>query len=76
MAFDDRVGSRLRLGGLRPALQFDQQPGAGPDLWIVALILTGFSAIFTGVNLVSTIYYLRAPGMTMFRMRSSPGTCS
>ena len=27
-------------------------PGAGPDLWIVALILTGFSAIFTGVNLV------------------------
>ena len=43
-------------------------PGAGPDLWIVALVLTGFSAIFTGVNLVSTIYYLRAPGMTMFRM--------
>ena len=43
-------------------------PGAGPDLWIVALILTGFSAIFTGVNLVTTIYYLRAPGMTMFRM--------
>jgi cytochrome c oxidase subunit I len=43
-------------------------PGAGPNLWIVALILTGFSAIFTGVNLISTIYYLRAPGMTMFRM--------
>jgi len=37
-------------------------PGAGPDLWIVALLLTGFSAIFTSVNLVSTIYYLRAPG--------------
>jgi len=33
--------------------------GAGPD---------GFSAIFTGVNLVATIFYLRAPGMTMFRM--------
>jgi cytochrome c oxidase subunit 1 len=43
-------------------------PGAGADMWIVALVLTGFSAIFTGVNLVSTIYYLRAPGMTMFRM--------
>ncbi|MGO9196230.1 MAG: cbb3-type cytochrome c oxidase subunit I [Acidimicrobiales bacterium] len=43
-------------------------PGAGPDMWIVALLLTGFSAIFTGVNLVSTIFYLRAPGMTMFRM--------
>ncbi len=43
-------------------------PGAGPDLWIMALALTGFSAIFTGVNLVGTIFYLRAPGMTMFRM--------
>ncbi len=43
-------------------------PGAGPDAWIAALILTGFSAIFTGVNLVTTIFYLRAPGMTMFRM--------
>ena len=43
-------------------------PGAGADLWILALLLTGFSAIFTGVNLVTTIFYLRAPGMTMFRM--------
>ncbi|MGH9110191.1 MAG: cytochrome c oxidase subunit I [Acidimicrobiales bacterium] len=43
-------------------------PGMGGDLWIMALILTGFSAIFTGVNLVATIFYLRAPGMTMFRM--------
>jgi cytochrome c oxidase subunit I len=43
-------------------------PGAGADLWILALALTGFSAIFTGVNLITTIFYLRAPGMTMFRM--------
>jgi cytochrome c oxidase subunit 1 len=43
-------------------------PGAGGDLWILALALTGFSAIFTGVNLIATIFYLRAPGMTMFRM--------
>jgi cytochrome c oxidase subunit I len=43
-------------------------PGAGPDLFIAALLLTGFSAIFTGVNLCATIFYLRAPGMTMFRM--------
>ncbi|MGH9087281.1 MAG: cytochrome c oxidase subunit I [Acidimicrobiales bacterium] len=43
-------------------------PGTGGDLWIMALVLTGFSAIFTGVNLVATIFYLRAPGMTMFRM--------
>jgi len=43
-------------------------PGAGPDMWIVALLLTGFSAIFTGVNIITTIFYLRAPGMTMFRL--------
>ncbi|MHB1785217.1 MAG: cytochrome c oxidase subunit I [Acidimicrobiales bacterium] len=43
-------------------------PGAGPDLWIIALTLTGFSAIFTGINIVTTVFYLRAPGMTMFRV--------
>jgi cytochrome c oxidase subunit 1 len=43
-------------------------PGAGPDLWIVSLILTGFSAIFTAVNIIATVFYLRAPGMTMFRV--------
>jgi len=51
-----------------PLSSATNSPGAGPDLWIAALILTGFSAIFTGVNLVTTIFYLRAPGMTMFRM--------
>ena len=43
-------------------------PGSAPDLWILGLALTGFSAIFTGVNLVTTTFYLRAPGMTMFRL--------
>ena len=43
-------------------------PGAGADLWLMSLALTGFSAIFTGVNLAATIFYLRAPGMTMFRI--------
>jgi cytochrome c oxidase subunit I len=43
-------------------------PGMGPDMWIVGLILTGFSAIFTGVNILTTVFYLRAPGMTMFRL--------
>jgi len=51
-----------------PLSESVNSPGAGPDVWILALVLTGFSAIFTGVNLVATIFYLRAPGMTMFRM--------
>ncbi len=54
--------------GYAPLSNAINSPGAGADLWIGALILTGFSAIFTGVNLVATIFYLRAPGMTMFRM--------
>ena len=43
-------------------------PGAGADMWIVSLFLTGFSAIFSGINLVATTFCLRAPGMTMFRL--------
>ncbi|MDA8185686.1 MAG: cytochrome c oxidase subunit I [Acidimicrobiales bacterium] len=43
-------------------------PGAGSDLFIMALLLSGFSAVFTGVNLITTIFYLRAPGMTMTRL--------
>jgi cytochrome c oxidase subunit 1 len=51
-----------------PLSSATSSPGIGGDVWIMALVLTGFSAIFTGVNLVATIFYLRAPGMTMFRM--------
>ena len=51
-----------------PLSNATNSPGLGGDIWIMALVLTGFSAIFTGVNLVATIFYLRAPGMTMFRM--------
>jgi len=54
--------------GYAPLSNATNSPGLGGDLWIMALILTGFSAIFTGVNLVGTIFYLRAPGLTMFRM--------
>ena len=54
--------------GYAPLTSAVNAPGAGADLWIGALMLTGFSAIFSGVNLVATIFYLRAPGMTLFRM--------
>jgi cytochrome c oxidase subunit I len=54
--------------GYAPLSNSVNTPGAGADLWIAGLLLTGFSAIFTGVNLTATIFYLRAPGMTLFRM--------
>src|SRR5882757_3723034 len=43
-------------------------PGVGPDLWIMGLALSGLGTILGGVNMVTTVITLRAPGMTMFRM--------
>jgi cytochrome c oxidase subunit 1 len=43
-------------------------PGPGADLWIMGVALTGFSGILTAVNLVTTVFGLRAPGMVMFRV--------
>lgn len=40
----------------------------GEVLWIVSLILLGISSIMGGVNFVTTIVWMRAPGMTFFRM--------
>jgi cytochrome c oxidase subunit I len=42
--------------------------GPGQDLWIVALVLIGTSSILGGINFLVTIFKMRAPGMTMFRM--------
>src|SRR5262249_58841914 len=38
------------------------------DMWIMGLVLSGFGTILSGVNFVTTIICMRAPGMTMFRM--------
>ncbi len=43
-------------------------PGVGSDLWIMGLALSGFGTILGGVNFITTIFCMRAPGMTMFRM--------
>jgi cytochrome c oxidase subunit 1 len=42
--------------------------GTGMDLWIIGLALAGIAAIVGAVNLITTIFRLRAPGMTIFRM--------
>ena len=37
-------------------------------MWIMGLVLSGLGTILSGVNFVTTIFCMRAPGMTMFRM--------
>src|SRR6201986_3436523 len=43
-------------------------PGAGGDLWIMGLAGGGLGTILGGVNMITTVICMRAPGMTMFRM--------
>ena len=43
-------------------------PGAGGDLWLLGLTLGGLGTILGAVNFITTIFTMRAPGMTMFRM--------
>ena len=43
-------------------------PGVGGDMWIMGLVLSGLGTILSGVNFITTIICMRAPGMTMFRM--------
>src|SRR5512146_423541 len=54
-----------------PPLSEDRPLGAvgpGQDLWIVALVLIGTSSILGAINFLVTIFKMRAPGMTLFRM--------
>src|SRR5512132_4019830 len=43
-------------------------PGIGGNLWMAGLAVSGLGTILGGVNFITTIICLRAPGMTMFRM--------
>ena len=54
--------------GYAPLTEAIHSPGPGADLWLAGVGLTGFSGIFTAVNIITTVFTLRAPGMVMFRM--------
>ena len=43
-------------------------PGVGGNLWVLGLAVAGFGTILGGVNFITTIITMRAPGMTMWRM--------
>jgi len=51
-----------------PLNSANYSPGIGADMWIMGLVLSGLGTILSGVNFITTIFCMRAPGMTMFRM--------
>ena len=51
-----------------PLTDATNSPGLGADLWFIGLAVSGLGTILGGVNMITTVITLRAPGMTMFRM--------
>ncbi|MSO33484.1 MAG: cytochrome c oxidase subunit I [Candidatus Nanopelagicaceae bacterium] len=51
-----------------PLSSAEFSPGLGSDLWVMGLAVSGIGTILGGVNFITTILCMRAPGMTMFRM--------
>ena len=66
--FLDRRRRGGRLDELPAAVRRPKYSGIGTDLWIVAVVLIGTSSILGAINFLVTIFKMRAPGMTMFRM--------
>ncbi len=54
-----------------PPVSLQFPPGQfinGEFIWIISLLIIGISSIMGAVNFVTTIFWMRAPGMTFFRM--------
>ena len=51
-----------------PLSTLPYSPSHGQDLWLLSLTVLGFSSIFGALNMIVTIFALRAPGMTFARI--------
>jgi cytochrome c oxidase subunit I len=54
--------------GYAPLSDSSYLPGRGMDLWVMGLAIVGIASIAGALNLVVTIFNLRVPGLTMFRL--------
>ena len=43
-------------------------PGHSTDYWTLSLLVSGFGSIATAINIITTVFCLRCPGMTLGRM--------
>ncbi len=64
------VGDFARTGWLAypPLSGIQYSPDTGVDYYIWALQVAGIGTLLSGVNMVTTVLKLRAPGMTLMRM--------
>jgi cytochrome o ubiquinol oxidase subunit 1 len=54
--------------GYPPYTELSYSGGPGPDYWIWAVSLSSIGNATVGINVICTIYKLRAPGMTWMRL--------
>jgi cytochrome o ubiquinol oxidase subunit 1 len=64
------LGEFARTGWLAypPLSETQFSPGVGVDYYLVSLQISGVGTLLTGVNFVTTILKIRAPGMSYLRM--------
>ena len=64
------VGEFARTGWLPypPLSELAYSPGVGVDYYLWALQISGIGTLLTGVNFVTTVLKMHAPGMTYLRM--------
>jgi cytochrome o ubiquinol oxidase subunit 1 len=64
------IGSFARTGwtAYPPLSELNFSPDVGVDYYLWLLQISGVGTLFAGINMVTTILKMRAPGMTYFRM--------
>jgi len=64
------IGEFARTGWLPypPLSELQYTPGVGVDYYLWAVQIAGVGTLLTGINFVTTILKIRAPGMTYLRM--------
>src|ERR1700677_3094416 len=64
------VGEFARTGWLPypPLSELTYSPGVGVDYYLWGIEISGIGTLMTGINMVTTILKMRAPGMTYMRM--------
>ena len=64
------VGSAPDVGwfAYAPLTSKTFSPGHSTDYWTLSLLIAGFGSIATAINIITTVFCLRCPGMTLGRM--------